>query len=660
MLQLVLATLIVLTGAIAAVRCFRLVGVLHVVLAVFTWSIAQITVSLLFAGAVLNQLYPGPVLAENIALSVAAVLISCRYGQGTPAQAWHVLRASLVTVGSDLRRAPWAGVLVALGVAEVCWLAYVAVIYPPYGYDVLAYHLPAVATWIQTGRIGITPYIEFSNVYPADTELVFTWLMLFLHSDAIVNLGQIVFACAGAIAVADIGRITGLKRSTSLVAGSLYVLTPILVEQAGTPDTDVAFASMFLIFYSLVLRHATRPSKPALLLVGLSAGLTLGMKSSGLLYVGVGLLLLGGVALYRRWIVPGQWRTPRGVARDASIALGILSAPILLLAAFWYLRTWAYYGNPVYPFTVRVLGHTFFAGWGTVQQVIMTPATPPQLLGEPLWTQLARSWRNEPPLYAIQYLPDQRLGGLGPQWLFLELPALALFTGYTLLRRRDLLIALVLPFGLIFLLQPADWWSRYTIFIAAAGIIALLYFVDRTPRRAARRCAEVAIVAVCVLSVYYSTFQGPLAPAAVASVAEMPEQSRTIGAVWYQEYRWLDSVPAHARIGTVGYTDPRPFTYPLFGRDLQHPVVAVQVTNQSEFLRTLQQQHVDYLFTIADSAYAQWADADPARFHLIDTTGGVNRVYQIQWQAITVLGAPSAGIGPEILGGIGATRKGLH
>ena len=634
MVALILATVIALAGALAAVRCFHLAGVLHIALAVFTWCVAQITLVLLLAGVALQRLAPGPVMGMDAALSVVMVLVSLRYGQGEPREAWQALMTAAGALGHELRRAPWAGALIVLAIAEVCWLTCAAIIYPPNGYDALAYHLPAVATWIQAGHIGISPYIVFSNVYPADAELFYTWLMLFPHNDALVGLGQIVFACAGAVAVADIGRTLGLKRATALAGGSLYLLTPILVEQSGIAYTDVAFASVFLVFYSFVLRHITRPSKPALLLVGLSAGLTLGIKSSAPAYVGVGVIVLAGAALYRRWIVPGAWRTLRRMARDTAIGVGILAAPMLLLAAYWYLRTWAVYDNPVYPFTVQLAGHTIFAGWGTVQQVVVTPQTPQQLLGQPLWKQLARSWRNEPPLYSVQYATDQRLGGLGPQWLFLELPALALFAAYAVWRRRDLFLALVLPFVLILLVQPAAWWSRYTLFIVAPGIVALLYFMDRASWRMARRLAQMAIVMVAMFSVYHSTFQGPLAPAAVASVAAMPSRTRTIGSVWYPEYHWLDTIPAGARIGTIGYDDARPFTYPLFGRTLQHVVVAVQVSNENDFLDVLRQQRVDYLFTTAGSTYAQWAEANASQFYLIDTTGGVNRVYRVDWQTI--------------------------
>ena len=89
-----------------------------------------------------------------------------------------------------------------------------ALLFPPYGYDAYTYHLPMVAVWMQTGNLSTKiPYNGYSNVYPADTELIYTWLALFVHNYSLQSLCQVFYSLAGWLAVAGIGRVVGLRRS---------------------------------------------------------------------------------------------------------------------------------------------------------------------------------------------------------------------------------------------------------------------------------------------------------------------------------------------------------------------------------------------------------------------------------------------------------------
>lgn len=636
MLTFVLVNLVVCVGALSAASCFKFTGAFHLLLGVFTFFISQVILSLLLAGAVLGELNPLWVGATNLIITFILLALARRYRQPAFLHAWRKALGRGVQLLGGLYYDPWALSLLLLSLVEASWLLYLAFLLPPYDYDGLWYHLTAVVAWIQAGKIVITPYTFWTNVYPANTELFFGWLMLFLHSDLLVRLGQFVFAGAGAFAVMGIGRMVGLKYTPAVAAGCLFFLTPIVLLQATTNYVDVAFASMFLIFFYFLFCSIEQLNSGNLVLAGLAGGITIGMKSTGIIYIGICLPLLLGILLYRRRLSIHQVRN----------TLVLLCGPIVLLGSFWYLRTWVVYGNPLYPVTIHILGIAL-PGIGTLQNVVIGANIPKLLVGHSWWQQIWLSWRSEPPGHEYNlciynqvgqcasyqpgyYIYDQRLGGFGPQWTYLEFPILLIFSGYTLYKRRLLFFAFLLPFGLIFLLQPANWWSRYTIFLVASGVIALAYVVDKLPPRWLRWSLQGACLLLVLLSLYFSSIQLYAAPAVVRHAQSLTPQERTIGNLWYPEYRWVDEIPEGSRIGFTGYTTEEWTVFPLFGSNLENQVFMIQAHNQTSLMERLEPLRIQYLFTFAKSNYDRWANSDPAHFRLISSYG-MSRTYAVSW-----------------------------
>src|SRR6202035_1071544 len=111
--------------------------------------------------------------------------------------------------------------------------------------------------------------------------------------------------------------------------------------------------------------------------------------------------------------------------------------PTLVLGGFWYARIWAHYGSPVYPFAVHLAGHTVFSGPVKPSDFVLSP---PAALGHSAIGQVAHSWVSDlTPWhgdFGLAYAYDQRRGGLGPQWLLLELPLCAA-AAWRAVRQRD-------------------------------------------------------------------------------------------------------------------------------------------------------------------------------------------------------------------------------
>ncbi len=625
----VAANLVALAGAAAFVRLLGPGGTLERVRAVFTCYIAQVIVTVLCAGVLLARLTPLTVFALNVVLTAALAGCTLRRN-GRPdraelaawsVQPWRAIWRTLVS-------SPWVAALALLTTLVVVWLAFVAVILPPYAYDGLAYHLPSIAGWIQSGCISTTPYSMWSNVYPADGEVYFTWLALFFHSDRLVDLGQLFFALGGALAVASIGRATGLRRDSAVVAGCLFLLTPIVMVESGTPYVDIAFAAMFLVFFSYVLRQMSTPSVAHLTMVGLSAALTMGMKSTGIAYVAVALIPLA-IRYYLRWLENGDNGRQVVPLRDGARPILALGVPALLFVAYWYVRTWQAYGNPV---TIMALGHVLFAGKGTAEQAILSANVPPSLSNLPAGAQVLLSWAFDLPGRLGFYIYDQRTGGFGPQWILLEFPALCVYA-FVLLRRRPLSFAtVVLPFLVIFSIEPDNWWSRFSVFVVALGAIALAWGIEKLSRPMLRVVLQSATAAALFASIYWSTAQINFVPTArvLSTALALAPADRTIGALWLPQYRWVDSTPPGTRIGFLAYSDDYWAVYPFFGSQLQNSVAMLQAISAPGLKEQVRSRHVTYLCVPAKSQYLTWVLADPADFQLTYTAPGGDRIYTVR------------------------------
>jgi hypothetical protein len=644
----VVANLIVAVGALAFIRLLRLRGLLTNAIAFFVCVVGQITFSLLIAGVVLSHLDVGHVLVVNLFISAVLVGTSLRFGEPLTGLEWGRPRSVMLDLARELVGAPLATVLILVALATLGILVVLALLLPPFGYDAYTYHLPMVAVWMQTGNISTrVPYNGYSNEYPADTELIYTWLALFVHNYSLQSLCQVFYSLAGWLAVAGIGRAVGLRRSLALAAGALYFVTPIVLANSLSAYVDMAFAAMCLILTFFTLRHIYEPRTGHLALAGLAGGLCIGMKSTGVVYVVIAIAVLTGSYALRWWRSGEKQarKTRERVLSDLATAVAFFAIPIVAFGSYWYARDWVNFGNPVYPYTITLFGHVF-PGLGTIQDILVKQQTPPQWANLPSWRQAVASWQTDLPGKFTTYGYDQRLGGFGVQWPLLELPALALFTLYALWKRLDLCFTLVLPTLIVLLLQPASWWSRYMVFIVGPAAVALFFLLQQLPGWLSNLSSVFqkvpswvihAPVLLCVLAAalfsesrtlpkysYLSTQQK------VALALSLPYSKRTIGAIWQPQYQWVDQIPPGSKIG---YTTPENFdfslAYPLFGYDLQNQVILLSDSNATHFVNVIHAEHIQYVTAAVGYPYLGWLMKRPKQFRVIATSADGSKVFKV-------------------------------
>lgn len=228
------------------------------------------------------------------------------------------------------------GIAVAL-VMGLCALVTLAGALNPPGeleWDSLSYHLAAPKRYLQEGRIYYIPDDHHSN-FPFTLNMLYLW-MLSLGSVSGAKLCHWLCGVLLTLSVYTCGT-RHFSKTVGQIAAVMVATTPILLWESTTAYIDLALALFsFLSFYAVLNAH----KEPRWLVVSaVLMGLALGTKSTALAFWAMGALGLLAMRLPFRLVV--AW---------AGIALAV-GLP-------WYLKTFLYTGDPVYPFGWKLFhGH---------------------------------------------------------------------------------------------------------------------------------------------------------------------------------------------------------------------------------------------------------------------------------------------------------------
>lgn len=604
LLSVLLGTALVAAGATRVARAAGLRGWIDLGVAVPVLAAAQIIATLVFAGVLLERLTYVTVLVTTVVVS-GALLVFVR-------PAGRARRPSLRSLTAFARANPLVAALAVVAVAAMAWRVVVALVIPPYGYDPLHYHLPTVIDWIQSHRIHASQLNTCCAYYPENGELLATWPGLLGGGVEYVDLVQIAAALVGAVAVAGIARAARLPREGMVAAASLFLLTPVLLAQANTADVDVSFSATAVAAYYLVIRALEETGRQRWFLfgaAGIAAGLCVGIKPTGSEFlVALAVPLVVGAVVVRK----------RRPWRETGLAAALLAVPVALLGFTWYLRSWIVTGSPYHPMEVKLGGVTVFAGTNHL-------AGPPASLGRyPKILQPFISWASDlhfwtKPGYTLGGLTT---GGLGPVWAYFGVVSVLVFAVYAWRRCRPVFWFFLVPTGLLLAAQPDNWYSRYTIGIAAGGAIAVAWAITGSWRPARLR------LALGVATLFLAAAGGWIATRLIiptagfsnvglgAVVRNALHGHHTVGSVFGAGYGWIDQI--HGQPVAVDPNADHMFS-PLAGRRFENRLVPLPPRAN---LRTWVMTHdVAYVATFRgthyDSYYDKQARADPQLFQPI-------------------------------------------
>ena len=223
--------------------------------------------------------------------------------------------------------------------------------------DVLAFHLPGVIRFIQTGTMWQTTQFlvgQAQGNYPQFGDLLLLAVVLPWHSVAFIRFVDPLLLALAAVSIYGISREIGVPArprpaTSALIACAVLSIRPALGTALVDVLTDPAFLATFSAGVLFLLRHWRTRRRSELVLAGLAFGIALGTKWYGLTEI---------PALIAVWIVAGA--LARRARREVMLDAGVLIGVIALAGGIWMLRNLILTGNPVFDYPVRVLGLTVF------------------------------------------------------------------------------------------------------------------------------------------------------------------------------------------------------------------------------------------------------------------------------------------------------------
>jgi Dolichyl-phosphate-mannose-protein mannosyltransferase len=246
---------------------------------------------------------------------------------------WAIWREFL-----PFRSAP-ALYLLAAGVGLTYFLgAFLILAFPQHNFDSMSYHLARAGYWLQHHSLAPWPTPNPRQTsFPINAELGSLWTMLSWGSDQMTGFVQWFSALLTCVSVYGLARLLGASRPQSSLAALLWATFPEVILQSITTQNDLVVAAFVSSAVYLLYLGLRQHQRGPLMLSGLALGLSLGTKSTTILF-------LPGLALA---VLLAAWRRHKpGVSLAA---FWVISAAIAfsLFGAFNYVQNYLYYGNPV-------------------------------------------------------------------------------------------------------------------------------------------------------------------------------------------------------------------------------------------------------------------------------------------------------------------------
>lgn len=476
----------------------------------------------------------------------------------------------------------FVGILCLRQLAVAWWL-------PPHVYDVLTYHLPKVADWIQSGALAANPTPVVRSYWPANFELLQAWHMVFLHHDAVVELAGIPFWFLGAGSVYSISRSMKTCRSSATWGGVAFLCAPVFFQNAVGGKNDVAVAGLFLFVVACLLEWRPRSQNPVAYGVPALAALLLaaGTKPT-ILFMTPALLAWGGLRSFGAKSFSfdvmdgGNMPIPD---RRARVAVAVVLLLALGLGSYWYLRNWVLFHNPFHPTDFKLFGRLVFGdGHGAGQQGGFRLASAVETLRQ-LWERRL--------LDPGSFSPDVgSMSGWGWFSFAVGIPSVVLAC-----RRRPFTGLALMFVGTGFLLLAfvdADPWNmRFLQWFPALFGIGFAVSLDAVQAEPVRNAMKWLATFCLVLNALGSLNNGWFTLEDWRCFVATPWRDRVVSVRTGFENSWR-LVPDGEKIGY--FMDPNAPVYVIRGPGLERVAEFLRVDSQSkDFAAAADRQHLKFV-----------------------------------------------------------------
>lgn len=596
----------------------------------FLAGLTQIIATEMLLGVVFKQLYPMPLFILNVLISI------CVLG-------YAMLTFGSVGVFSEMRDAVGRIFRIITGdkillcifslfFISVCRILFVGFLFPSYSWDALYYHLPMVGQIMQSGAIQehtIPSLIQpFINIFSKNINLFFVWNIIFLKSDVIVDLSQLVFILFGVLSVYSMAVKLKINEKYAVYAALLFFFTPVLMFQAGINYVDGAVSTLFLMAVNFLMyddpERNPRPvsvGKAPVVFSGLATGILLGSKATGPVFIPVIVTAVIIREIIKHAGASGEkgYSLSDGLKRYLVYFLG----PIFFTGGYWYMRNWILHGNPVYYMDVSIFNVMIFKGLKS-DWVEPNPHIIDQLN---YLTRLVHVWLER----VGYYMYDSRFSGFGAIWFILFLPGIFFSLVYAAIKKKYNYLFISAVLIVTFLIHPRNWTTRYVIFIVGLGALSFGFVLDYFNKR------ETPLKILSLLLVIYAflTINSPcIMPEQVKEFFQLPAEERTLSRhkpfnidirvrKEYGYWIWMDK--NISRGDTLAYTfevfdlaiDEPFFTTPLWNREFSNKVAYVKSETYKEWLKELNNNNATFILIKTNSIEDKWIKKERKIFYLL-------------------------------------------
>lgn len=607
----------------------------------FILSITQIILTEMILGVIFKRLYATPLFVFNLSISLFIIVITMTMTRDL--SIYRELKERVVRVFSVIEGDIVLSLISIIFIISICWIIFLGYLFPSYTWDALWYHLPIVGYIIQSGAIQENPapsmIDQFINIFPKNIELFFLWNIIFLKSDVITDLSQLLFTIMGVFTIYSIAIKLGVERRYAIYSGLLFFFTPIIILQSTTNYVDIAVSVLFLIAVNFLMHDNpvnctnnefetkdTKMQRLPILLAGITTGILLGSKGSGPLFVIVlsTAIVLQKILRHRCSLKPPN----KNFIRDSLTPyLLYFILPSFLIGGYWYIKNWFLYDNPVYPMEISFLNITIFKG---LYSGIIDPA--PRIIESlsPI-KGLIHIWLER----VEYYLYDSRLSGFGPIWFIMSLPSIIFSLIYALKKRDFRFLFLSMILIATFILHPRSWNTRYVIFIVGLGAlssgIVLEYFKERG------KTLKI-IILILVLYTAITSNSPAITPDKIGEFIQLPSSSRTIvehdpfnihlqARQEYEYWRWISSNISKGDV--LAYTFEPLFLSPLWNKEFSNKIVYIKADSYNEWLRELKDEKTTHILIRTRSPEDKWIEEENELISSYNWLGNIKRRFEV-------------------------------
>ena len=401
---------------------------------------------------------------------------------------------------------------------------------PPTDGDALCYHLQVPKLFLGDGSASFDPDLH-ETVYPLVAELLYAVALAF-RGPVACRLIQWALGISFALNVASLAR--PFLGTRARWAATIALGVPAVSNGMGAPLNDVALAAFGTAALVAWCRWLDRPTGRAAALVGVLAGLAMGVKYPALVWAGV--IGLGMVLASRRGRLP---------VRSALAHAALFGGVAALVGGCWYLRAYLATGNPVHPFFRDVFGSGL--------DVVLTPDKRP--MDPTPWNVLTA--------LVPMTLDPNRFDSFAHQFG----PAFLLFLPAMLLRRPPARLASIVAVAYAFLVLCLTQRQSMRFVLLAVGPMSVAVAWLALGWRERRGIAPKLLLAGLALMIAFeATIAASRARHGLAAAIGLESHDEFLARrePTYRIGRWIDAhLPEQARIvgqDHRGFYLPRPYT----------------------------------------------------------------------------------------------------